>query len=195
MRRVTLSVLFTTTAWAAPDAIYIHGKIVTVDPRFTIAEAIAVTGGKFEAVGMNIDIQNLAGSTTRVIDLHGRTVVPGLEDSHLHNAGGGPGVDLSNAARSPTSWLQSASAPRPRRLARSSSLTATGTKRSSPSSDSPYAVISIRFLRTTQSSWSVAGTSTFSIPPRWPSGTSIKPPRRPRAGRSAAIPTVNRTVS
>jgi predicted amidohydrolase YtcJ len=97
MCRVTLLVLFTTAALAAPDAIYIHGKIVTVDPRFTIAEAIAVTGGKFEAVGKNTDIQKLAGAATRVIDLHGRTVVPGLEDSHLHNAGGGPGVDLSNA--------------------------------------------------------------------------------------------------
>jgi predicted amidohydrolase YtcJ len=97
MRRVTLLVLFTTAALAAPDAIYINGKIVTVDPRFTIAEAIAVTGGKFEAVGKNTDIQKLAGSATRIIDLRGRTVIPGLEDSHLHNAGGGPGVDLSNA--------------------------------------------------------------------------------------------------
>jgi len=97
MRRVTLLVLFTTAALAAPDAIYINGKIVTVDPRFTIAKAIAVTGGKFEAVGKNIDIQKLAGSATRIIDLRGRTVIPGLEDSHLHNAGGGPGVDLSNA--------------------------------------------------------------------------------------------------
>lgn len=97
MPRVTLLVLFTTAALAAPDAIYINGKIVTVDPRFTIAEAIAVTGGKFEAVGKNTDIQKLAGSATRIIDLRGRTVIPGLEDSHLHNAGGGPGVDLSNA--------------------------------------------------------------------------------------------------
>ncbi len=98
MRRVILCVLFSTAAaLAAPDAIYIHGKIITVDPRFTIAEAMAVTGGKFEAVGKTADIQKLAGPATRVIDLHGRTVIPGLEDSHLHNAGGGPGVDLSNA--------------------------------------------------------------------------------------------------
>src|ERR1700686_2013081 len=97
MRRITLWVLFTSAAWAAPGAIYIHGKIVTVDPRFSIAEAVAVTGGKVEAVGKSADIQKLAGSGTRVIDLHGRTVIPGLEDSHLHNAGGGPGVDLSNA--------------------------------------------------------------------------------------------------
>src|ERR1700730_2759952 len=97
MPRVTLLVLFTTAALAGPDAIYINGKIVTVDPRFTIAEAIAVTGGKFEAVGKNVDVRKLAAPATHVVDLHGRTVVPGFEDSHLHNAGGGPGVDLSNA--------------------------------------------------------------------------------------------------
>ena len=98
MRRVTLWVFFSTAAaLAAPDAIYIHCQIITVDPRLTIAEAIAVTGGKFDAVGKTADIQKLAGPATRVIDLHGRTVIPGLEDSHLHNAGGGPGVDLSNA--------------------------------------------------------------------------------------------------
>ena len=97
MRRITLWLVFTTAAWAAPDAIYINGKIVTVDPQFTIAEAFAVTTDKFEAVGKNADIQKLAGSATRVINLRGRTVIPGLEDSHLHNAGGGPWVDLSNA--------------------------------------------------------------------------------------------------
>ena len=97
MRRLTLLVLLTPLALAAPDAIYINGKIVTVDARFTIAQAFAITRGKFEAVGKDTDIQKLAGPATRVIDLHGRTVIPGLEDSHLHNAGGGPGVDLSNA--------------------------------------------------------------------------------------------------
>jgi predicted amidohydrolase YtcJ len=97
MRRLTLLVLFTRLALAAPDAIYINGKIITVDPRFTIAEAIAITRDKFEAVGKNTDVQKLAGPATRVIDLHGRAVIPGLEDSHLHNAGGGPGVDLSKA--------------------------------------------------------------------------------------------------
>ena len=92
-----LSALIATAAWAAPDAIYVNGKIVTVDSRFTIAEAFAVTAGKFEAVGKNSEIRKLASPATRVIDLHGRTVIPGLEDSHLHSAGGGPGVDLSNA--------------------------------------------------------------------------------------------------
>jgi predicted amidohydrolase YtcJ len=96
-RIIALSALVAAAACAAPDAIYINGKIVTVDSQFALAEAIAVTGGKFEAVGKNNDIRKLAGPATRVVDLHGRTVIPGLEDSHLHNAGGGPGVDLSSA--------------------------------------------------------------------------------------------------
>src|SRR4029077_8606039 len=89
--------LVATAACAAPDAIYINGKIVTVDSRFAIAEAFAVTNGEFEAVGKNTDVRKLAGPATHVVDLHGQTVTPGLEDSHLHNAGGGPGVDLSGA--------------------------------------------------------------------------------------------------
>lgn len=92
-----LSILLAAPVWAAPEAIYVNGKIVTVDPRFSIAEAMAVTAGKFQAVGTNADIRKLSGPATRVIDLHGRTVIPGLEDTHLHSAGGGPGVDLSNA--------------------------------------------------------------------------------------------------
>jgi predicted amidohydrolase YtcJ len=100
MRRYLLHLIVAFSAQGqTPDTIYIHGRIVTVDPRFSIAEAVAVAGGKFVAVGQTAEIRKLAGPATRVIDLRGRTVIPGLEDSHLHNAGGGPGVDLS-AARS-----------------------------------------------------------------------------------------------
>ncbi|MGD1097605.1 MAG: amidohydrolase [Bryobacteraceae bacterium] len=81
----------------AAETIYIDGKVVTVDPAFSIAEAFAVTGEKFTAVGKSADVRKLAGPATRIVNLHGRTVIPGLEDSHLHNAGGGPGVDLSGA--------------------------------------------------------------------------------------------------
>ena len=82
-----------------PDAIYLNGKVITVDAKFSIAQAFATSGDKFIAVGGNADVRKLAGPSTRVVDLQGRTVVPGFEDSHLHGAGGGPGVDLS-AARS-----------------------------------------------------------------------------------------------
>jgi predicted amidohydrolase YtcJ len=58
---------------------------------------MAACGGRFVVVGRNGMIQRLAGPSTRIIDLHGKTVVPGFEESHLHSAGGGPGIDLSNA--------------------------------------------------------------------------------------------------
>jgi len=82
-------------AQTPPTTIFVNGKIVTVDRAFSIAEAFAVSGDKFVAVGRTSDIRKLAGPNTRVVDLGGHTVVPGLEDSHLHNAGGGPGIDLS----------------------------------------------------------------------------------------------------
>jgi hypothetical protein len=78
-----------------PDTILINGHVITVDARFSIAQAVAITGGKFTAVGTSADIRKLAGPSTAVIDLKGRTVIPGLADDHLHDAGGGPGVDLS----------------------------------------------------------------------------------------------------
>ena len=81
----------------APDLILVNAKIYTVDPAFSVKEAVAVAGGKFTAVGTTAQIQKLAGPATRVIDLGGRTVIPGLQDNHLHGAGGGPGVDLSRA--------------------------------------------------------------------------------------------------
>jgi predicted amidohydrolase YtcJ len=79
------------------DTVLVNGHVVTVDARFSIAEAVAIAGGKFTAVGSNTAIRALAGPSTRVIDLHGQTVIPGLADGHLHDAGGGPGVDLSRA--------------------------------------------------------------------------------------------------
>ena len=81
----------------APDTIYYNAKIVTVDDRFSYAQAVAITGDKFSAVGRNEEVRKLAGPKTAEIDLKGLTVTPGLTDNHLHNAGGGPGVDLSRA--------------------------------------------------------------------------------------------------
>lgn len=92
-----LAALMLTSRGATPDAIYINGKVVTGDAQFSIAEAFAVAGDRFIAIGKNGDVRKLAEPSTRVVNLRNRTVVPGLEDSHLHNAGGGPGVDLSRA--------------------------------------------------------------------------------------------------
>ncbi len=71
--------------WAqTADTVLLNGKVVTVDPQFLIQEAIAIRDGKISAVGKTADVRKLAGPRTRVIDLQGRTVIPGLIDSHLH---------------------------------------------------------------------------------------------------------------
>ncbi len=66
------------------DLVLLNGKIVTVDPSETIAEAVAVKGGRFLKVGSSEEIRRLAGKKTRIIDLKGKTVLPGLIDTHEH---------------------------------------------------------------------------------------------------------------
>ena len=66
------------------DAILINGKIVTADAPFSIQQAVAVNDGKIAAVGTTAQIRKFAGTKTKVIDLGGRTVIPGLIDSHMH---------------------------------------------------------------------------------------------------------------
>ncbi|MCL2428882.1 MAG: amidohydrolase family protein, partial [Alphaproteobacteria bacterium] len=68
----------------SPDIALVNGKIVTLDERSTIAEALAVRDGKIAAVGRSAEIRDLAGPGTRIIDLGGHTVIPGLIDSHMH---------------------------------------------------------------------------------------------------------------
>ena len=68
----------------APELILTNGKIVTVDARFSIAQAVAIADGRIAAVGTDKEIEALAARTTRRIDLQGRTVVPGLIDNHMH---------------------------------------------------------------------------------------------------------------
>jgi predicted amidohydrolase YtcJ len=67
-----------------PSHIFQNGKIVTVDPQFHIAEAMAIRDGRIVATGANAEIAKLAGSSTERIDLGGKTVLPGLIDSHVH---------------------------------------------------------------------------------------------------------------
>jgi predicted amidohydrolase YtcJ len=62
----------------------LNGKIITCDRQSTIAQAVAVDGERTAAVGRNSDIQSLIGPETRVIDLQGRAVIPGLVDAHAH---------------------------------------------------------------------------------------------------------------
>lgn len=67
-----------------------NGKVLTVDSTFSVAEAIAIDGNRILAVGSNADVDPWTAEGTRVIDLGGKTAVPGLVDSHIHM--------LSNAA-------------------------------------------------------------------------------------------------
>jgi len=60
------------------------GKVATVDGDFSIKQAVAIRDGRFVAVGSNGEIRDYIGPQTRVIDLAGRTVIPGLIDSHIH---------------------------------------------------------------------------------------------------------------
>src|SRR5262245_59737037 len=67
-----------------PDTVLVNGKVVTVDDRFTIAQAPAIEGGRILKVGTTAEIEALKGASTRTIDLGGRTVIPGLIDNHAH---------------------------------------------------------------------------------------------------------------
>jgi predicted amidohydrolase YtcJ len=72
------------TQQVAPDLILTGGKIITVDERFSIAQAVAVRGDRITAVGTNQQITAMAGPATRRIDLQGRSVTPGFIDNHAH---------------------------------------------------------------------------------------------------------------
>ena len=61
-----------------------NGRILTVDNQFSVAEALAIQGERIVEVGSNDDIEDQVGPDTRVIDLEGRTVIPGLIDNHMH---------------------------------------------------------------------------------------------------------------
>jgi predicted amidohydrolase YtcJ len=66
------------------DNVYRNAKILTVDDDFSIAEAMAVKGDKFAYVGSDAGIEEYIGDKTEVMDLKGKTVTPGLIDSHMH---------------------------------------------------------------------------------------------------------------
>src|SRR6185436_16888808 len=82
---VALVLATATLGWAqAADTILVNGKVLTVDAQFSTRNALAVRGGRIVAVGTDADVRKLAGPATRAIDLQGRTVIPGLIDSHMH---------------------------------------------------------------------------------------------------------------
>ncbi len=87
---LTLGLALASAGLSAParaqpvDTAFVNGKVITLDERSTVAEALAVRDGKIVAVGRDGEIRALAGPATRIVDLGGRTVIPGLIDSHMH---------------------------------------------------------------------------------------------------------------
>lgn len=81
---------------AAADLVLINGKLYTADPAHPSAQAMAVQDGKVLKVGTDAQIKALASSTTQVIDLGGKRVMPGMIDSHSHAIFGG--LELSAAS-------------------------------------------------------------------------------------------------
>ncbi len=75
------------TTWA--DVIIMNGRIATQDERRSFASAAAIKDGRFIAVGSDKDVMAHHGEKTQVIDVQGRTVIPGLNDSHMHPIRGG----------------------------------------------------------------------------------------------------------
>ncbi len=69
---------------ADADLILHNGKIVTADKAFSVAQAIAIKSGKISEVGSDAQVMRERGPQTQVIDLVGKTVLPGLIDSHVH---------------------------------------------------------------------------------------------------------------
>ncbi|MBI4804860.1 MAG: amidohydrolase [Desulfovibrio sp.] len=82
---VMLAGLATLPAYAAPpDTVFFNAKVVTMGPGGAIAQAVCVADGKFLAVGTNEEMKKLAGPATQLVDLGGKTVLPGLIDAHCH---------------------------------------------------------------------------------------------------------------
>jgi len=90
MRMAALFLMFVAFGLApasAADLILYNGRIVTVDSDFSVQQAMAVQDGRIQAVGRNEDILQLKTGDTEVLDLEGKTVLPGLIDSHVHPCG------------------------------------------------------------------------------------------------------------
>ncbi|MBB4393792.1 putative amidohydrolase YtcJ [Bradyrhizobium sp. ERR14] len=105
VRKLTASAIVATSMWiagiasvaaqqpefSAPDPVLINGKVLTLDERSTMTEAVAVADGKILATGTSASIKALAGARTRVLDVAGKTVIPGLIDTHAHFKAAGLG--------------------------------------------------------------------------------------------------------
>jgi predicted amidohydrolase YtcJ len=85
---LTFPVVASAQVVADADLVLLNGKVITVDANDTIAEAVAIKGDRIKAVGTTREIAAMAAPRARRIDLKGRTVTPGLIDTHMHLTGG-----------------------------------------------------------------------------------------------------------
>ncbi|HWP89983.1 MAG TPA: amidohydrolase family protein, partial [Burkholderiales bacterium] len=76
-------------AAGSADTILLNGRITTQDERRSIVSALAIKDGRIYATGNNATVMEYRGAATRVVELNGRTVIPGLIDSHSHPIRGG----------------------------------------------------------------------------------------------------------
>jgi predicted amidohydrolase YtcJ len=81
-----LALVFSITIASAQgvDTVLFNGKVLTVDAEFSVREALAIADGKVFSTGTSADMKKLANGHTRLIDLGGHTVIPGLTDGHIH---------------------------------------------------------------------------------------------------------------
>jgi predicted amidohydrolase YtcJ len=77
------------------DLLLLHGRLTTLDERHPLATAVAIRDGRFVAVGADAEIMAYHGEKTQVIDLGRRSVIPGLNDSHMHPIRGGLNYNLA----------------------------------------------------------------------------------------------------
>ena len=98
---LALVVLFAACGGNSPDTIIVNGKVFTANPMQPWAEAIAIRGDRIVGTADTATIRAMAGASTRVIDAGGRTIIPGINDAHIH---AGPRIEMheADAGQDPT---------------------------------------------------------------------------------------------
>ena len=81
---VAVAIFFSGVTLFGSDTVLIHGHVYTGNPRAPWVQALAISGSRIDAVGTDGEILRRRSAKTEVIDLQGRTVVPGFSDSHTH---------------------------------------------------------------------------------------------------------------
>src|SRR5437870_13330956 len=70
--------------WGDVELVFLNGRVITVNARDDVVEAVAVSGNRIVRTGTNESVKELAGNSTRVVDLAGRALTPGFVENHMH---------------------------------------------------------------------------------------------------------------